>query len=116
MSDETDEPRELLYNCPDCAAEGVNSLHPLSEFYVVNVRDYKAGQHWVKYAHGQRRSAYCKRHENARTLANRRERLDPYSDRYDADLHERQKAAKRATWQKNKAKYRAKKTQPPESS
>jgi len=93
MSDESKEP---LFNCPDCVAEGVNSMHPLSEFYVVNVKEYKTDQHWVKYKAGQRRSAYCRRHQDQRTGQNLRERLDPNSPRYDAALHERQKASKQS--------------------
>lgn len=86
--------RQDVFSCPDCEREGVDFLHPLSDFYVFKVREYKNDEHWVKYKGGMRRSTYCRRHTDARTAARLRARLDPTSPTYDPALHARQKGAK----------------------
>lgn len=63
-----DELLQQLYQCKDCAKEGIGPL-PGTEF------------NWVKaarYKNGVRRDAYCKRHQNIRKVAaNKKARQDP---------------------------------------
>lgn len=77
--------------CPDCVREGHTDPLPLSEFRLA---------HADGYTDEQRLSAYCKRHQAGRASAPSaawlKARLDPDSPDYDPELHERQKAAKRA--------------------
>jgi hypothetical protein len=84
--------------CPDCVREGITEALPLSEFSTVRADGY---------VDETRISAYCKRHQAARASAPSaawlKARLDPDSPDYDAELHERQKAAKRGWAQRKRA-------------
>jgi hypothetical protein len=81
--------------CPQCAAEGHADPQPIDNFYVYRAREYKTETAWYRYKNNQRRSQLCRRHDQLAAAERLRQRLDPDSDRYDPELHERVKEQKR---------------------
>lgn len=81
--------------CPQCAAEGNTDPQPIDNFYVYRAREYKTETAWYRYKNNQRRSQLCRTHDQIAAAERQRQRLDPESERYDAEYHERVKVQKR---------------------